>query len=117
MEIKNIFSLDEQKLLRKCSVIPHILRLLNPCYSYCEKCGLPWNWCKEKTVYYSEHSGTFATCDICWNNSTLSELKQYYTNVYNKQCIDIDGTEYKMEHTLEHLLKCVETEYNKTNNV
>jgi hypothetical protein len=94
--------------------IPKLLRFFNPNYSHCRKCGLPWNFCKLKAVNYSENSGTFATCDVCWNNSTLNELKYYYTNVYKKQKTSLYGTKHKMEHTCEHLLKCVELEYNKT---
>ncbi len=101
-----------EKVLRK-SIIPFILRTFNPNYSYCEKCGLPWNYCKEKSVMHSSYGGTFATCDICWDNSSLLELKKYYTNVYNKQRISLYGTGYNMNHTLEHLLVCVEEEYNK----
>lgn len=103
-----------QHVLRMFVIIPRILRFFSPNYSYCEKCGLPWNWCKRKTVKYSEDSGTFATCDVCWNESTLQELKQYYTNVYRKQVRSLYGTDYKIGHTLEHLLKCVEAEYFRT---
>lgn len=102
-----------QKAIRMFAFIPRGLRVINPGYSYCEKCGLPWNWCKSKIVDTSKNSGTFATCDICWNNSTLQQLKQYYTNVYKKQCAGIYGTDYTMGHTLDHLLQCVEDEYNK----
>ena len=105
-----------QKIIRKYAIIPRLLRHFNNHYSYCAKCGLPWNWCKTKAVNYSENAGTFATCNVCWDNSTLDELKQYYTKVYNQQVESIKGTDYKMNHTLEHLLKCVEAEYLKTRN-
>jgi hypothetical protein len=97
-----------------------ILRALNPGYSYCEKCKMPWNHVKSKSVRWSETNATFATCQECWDNSTLEELKEYYTDVYCKQrtslieCNMKRGENYKMEHTLEHLLKCVEKEYFKT---
>ncbi len=91
-----------------------VLRFLNPSYSYCQKCRVPWNYCNSKTVYTSERRGTFATCDICWNNSTLNKLKEYYTIVYKEQEKGHAGSEYKMGHTLEHLLKCVEIEYDRT---
>ena len=96
------------------SVTPIVLRCLNPRYSYCKKCGLPWNWCKSKSVMTSEDSGTFATCDYCWEHSTLAELKQCYTKTYRMQERLLDETQCKMKHTLEHLLKCVEGEYNRT---
>lgn len=95
-------------------VMPRVLRYLNPSYSYCSKCGLPWNWCRSKSVNYNDHSGTFATCDYCWENSTLEELKQYYAETYRMQQRSLIGTKYKIEHTLEHLLKCVEAEHKRT---
>uniref|UniRef100_A0A6M3LP94 Uncharacterized protein n=1 Tax=viral metagenome TaxID=1070528 RepID=A0A6M3LP94_9ZZZZ len=61
----------------------------------------------------SATSGTFATCDICWNNSTLDELKKCYTDVYKMQYESSIRDEYMMNHTLEHLLECVEKEYQK----
>ncbi len=106
-----------QQALRMFVVIPRVLRFFNLNYSYCEKCGLPWNWCKSKSIYYSENSGTFATCDVCWNNSTLPELKQHYTNVYRMQARSLYGTDYKIDHTLEHLLQCVEAEYLRTHGI
>ena len=121
MKIAIRFKPAVQQVLRMFVVIPRVLRFFNPNKTYCEKCGLPWNWCKSKTVKYSEHSGTFATCDVCWNNSTLTELKQYYTNVYRMQVrtaveyhLFYYGTDYKIDHTLEHLLQCVEAEYLRT---
>lgn len=101
----------KKRNLLRTSPIPYILRLLSPGFGYCECCGLPWNFCETKAVYYSETSGTFSTCDVCWNNSTLDELKKYYTNVYNKQKEQIINAGYKMDHTLTHLLDCVTKEY------
>lgn len=98
-------------------IMPRVLRYLNPNYSYCSKCGLPWNWCRSKSVKYNDCSFTFATCDYCWENSTLGELKQYYTETYRMQQRGIIGTEYTMGHTLAHLLKCVEAEYDSTRKV
>jgi len=112
MKILNKLSECNQWIIR--IVMSRVLRYLNPNYSYCSKCGLPWNWCKSKTVMYSETRGTFATCKHCWDNSTLEELKQYYAETYRMQQRSLIGTKYKMEHTLEHLLKCVEAEYERT---
>ena len=86
------------------------LQAANPDLSTCSKCGLPWNCCKHKSVLTSGHEATFATCDVCWDNSTLKELKGYYTEVYKMQEKSIEGTEYSIGHTLEHLLNCVEKE-------
>jgi hypothetical protein len=97
--------------MKRVPPIPEILRFYNPAYSYCEKCGLPWNFCKSKSVRVSEHTSTFATCTVCWENSTLTELQEYYTIVYGKQ--ERSCPERTMPHTLEYLLKCVEDEYLK----
>ena len=96
------------------NIISAVLRFLNPHYSYCEKCKLPWNWCESKTVYTSSHRGTFATCQFCWDNSTLQELQLYYRDVYIRQFNSLRGTGSEMDHTLNHLLNCVEIEYNQT---
>ena len=95
------------KTNKRSPLIVGILRLLSPGYGYCFKCGLPWNHCKSKDVYLSESEGAYATCDVCWNNSTLEELKSYYTESYRQYWLD-GG------HPLKHILKCVEEEYNKT---
>jgi hypothetical protein len=109
--------------LKRSFGIPKLLKLFSYRFGCCEKCGLPWNHCKSKTVWYeysnkySERSGTFATCDFCWNNSTLNELQCHYAAVYTRQKCSLYGTEYKMDHTCEHLLNCVEIEYNKTHKI
>ena len=95
------------KLNKRNPFLIAILRLFSPGYGYCFKCGLPWNHCKSKDVYLSESEGAYATCDVCWNNSTLEELKSYYTESYRQYWLD-GG------HPLKHILKCVEEEYNKT---
>lgn len=99
------------KILRTAP-IPTILRNLHPNFSYCSKCRLPWNCCTSKTVKTTKHNGTFATCDFCWDNSTLKELKECYTKTYNNQKKSLIGTKNNMNHSLKHLLKCVEDEYN-----
>lgn len=104
---------QSDKILRT-SPLPAILRGLYPNFSYCQKCGLPWSCCISKSVKTSDYNGTFATCDICWENSTLNELKEYYEKTYNEQVKSLIDTKHKMNHTLEHLLKCVEKEYNNT---
>ena len=108
---------QSDKILRTAP-LPAILRSLNPKFSYCSKCGLPWNCCTSKTVKTTKSAGTFATCDFCWDNSTLEELKECYTKTYKNQKKSLNefnisgGTKHKMNHTLKHLLKCVEDEYN-----
>jgi hypothetical protein len=97
--------------------IPKLLRIVSHGFSHCEKCGLPWNFCNSKVVFYSKGSGTIATCDVCWNNSTLLDIQMCYATVYTRQKISLYGTPYKMDHTCEQLLKCVEEEYNKTHKI
>lgn len=97
--------------LKRLAIVSKILRMLHPNYSYCEKCGLPWSNCESKTVEYSESSGTFATCQFCWEHSTLDQLKNCYTKVYRKQALSILEYNEKMDHSLEHLLNCVERDY------
>lgn len=99
------------------------LRLENPGYSYCHCCGIPWNLCNSKSVKTSDKSGTFATCQTCWDESSLSELIEYYTACYNDQEISLKnlnfetGSKYEMKHSLVHLLNCVKDEFNKTRKI
>lgn len=86
------------------------LRKANPNYSYCGKCGFPWNHCEARSVMHSKTTGTFATCKQCWENSSIDELKAYYTATYHRQS---SSTPIPMKHTLQHLLKCVEIEKKK----
>lgn len=69
----------------KDRVTAALLRFFNPGYSYCSKCGKPWNHCKPKAIRTSPTRGTFATCQKCWDNSTLDQLKVYYTGTYQLQ--------------------------------
>lgn len=87
------------------------LRDAFPEYSFCKKCGKPWNTVKSKSVLYNKNIGTFATCVDCWNNSTLEELKGYFAVVYHEQAFESFERGLKMNHTLEHLLSCVENEF------
>jgi len=95
------------------------LRFINPGWSYCTACGKPWNYCKNKTVKTSDSSGTFATCDKCWDKLSLEDLKICYTETYRMQVQVMKDAGYEDEknHTLEHLLECVEKEFIKTSNI
>jgi len=99
---------------KRIPFVAAFLAFLNPGFSRCAKCRLPWNHCKPKSVKTSKSNGTFATCDVCWDNSTLEELKSYYEQVYMMQKKQAFLSGYEMNHSLEHLLDCVEKEYNKT---
>ena len=101
--------------IKRFNIVVFFFRLSAIGYGSCEKCGLPWKYCQNKSVPTSYGSGTFATCQYCWDHSSLYELKTYYTNVYHDQSRGIIGTGYTMDHTLQHLLDSVEKEYNKEN--
>ena len=90
-----------------------VLQKLYPSYTYCARCGIPWNHCNAKSVRISPHRGTFATCDRCWNESTLHELKYYYTSVHKEQYKGVPSDKIYSLESLEHLLSCVEKEYYK----
>jgi len=108
--MKNYSVFDKIKRIKPISII---LSLLSPGFGKCEKCGLTWNFCNYKVVNYSDSGGTFATCDYCWDHSTLEQLKIYYTKTYNKQRISCDAHIYTMDHSLKELLDAVENEYFK----
>lgn len=101
-----------EKLIR-VKPLPFLFRLISPGYSSCEKCGLPWNVCDSKTVYYNPTSGTFPTCDYCFEHSTLEQLKGYYTKTYNNQNKSALEYGYQLNHTLNDLLDALEKEYYK----
>ena len=100
--------LENKELLDFTAVL---LQEIFPHLSYCECCGLPWNACISKSVKTIGSRSTFATCDRCWDKSTLKELKQYYTNVYYKQVNQTNLLQDKMGYSLDYLLLCVEKEY------
>ena len=97
--------------LKRLKVITYFLRLASPYFGRCAKCGLPWSHCETKSVPYSQGSGTFATCQYCWDHSSLEELKSYYSMVYSEQYRQ--SGKHGMSHTREHLLNCVEEEYDE----
>lgn len=84
-------------------------------YSTCEICGLPWSVCKSKDIALSDSLGTFAVCEHCWNKATLLEVLEAHTKTYVWQCQGLnkkDGENFMKESPLEHVLQCVEVEYN-----
>lgn len=99
--------------IKRIKPISSVLSLISPGYSRCEKCGLTWNFCEHKVVKYSNTNGTFATCDYCWDHSTLEQLKMYYTRAYRMQERSSLSCGYNMDHTLQELLDAVEKEYYK----
>jgi hypothetical protein len=91
------------------SVRSLVERCAAPSYSTCEKCGRPWKFVKEYTIWYNDRFGTFAVCEECWNNSTLAELKEYYTDVYKDQL----RQDMPDDHYVE-LMDSVESEFKRT---
>jgi len=78
--------------------------MISPGYTNCSICGLPWKYCKEKSIWTS-HSGYFATCQYCWDHSDLSELKKVYKLNHGKY--------WRENHnSLSDILIAVEKEYN-----
>jgi len=96
--------------IKRTFPIPQILRLINPDYSYCGICGLPWNHCKTKDVRVSARNSVFATCSYCWEHSELYEIKIAYIDVYRKWQ-EMDATP---KYSLGYLLRQVEVEYIRT---
>lgn len=88
---------------------------LYPTNSTCEMCGLPWSVCTPKAVALDDSVGMFAVCKHCWDKATLLEVLEAHTKTYVSQCQTVcdkprDG--YMKEYPLEHVLQCVEKEYN-----
>lgn len=108
--MKNYSVFDKIKRIKPIS---SILSLISPGFSKCEKCGLTWNFCNSKSVYYSINGSTFATCDYCWDHSTIEQLKIYYTRVYRMQERSSLSYGFKMDHSLKEMLDAVEEEYYK----
>ena len=65
----------------KISVL--FFRFISPGYSRCELCGLPWKYCKDKSIYPEGiGSGFFATCQYCWDNSDLERINKAYKDSF-----------------------------------
>jgi len=95
--------------IKRYKIVSLFFRLISPGYSYCYICGLPWNHCKEKTVWYNLHCGYFATCEYCWNNNGIDVIKDAY-NRYHKDNLK---QQLLIEYDFKHLMDCVKKEYNK----
>jgi hypothetical protein len=58
-------------------LIPKLVRVFNPGYSYCKHCGLPWNIVNPKDVNFTENRGFFIVCTDCWEKCSIEKLKTY----------------------------------------
>lgn len=103
-----------EKTLSEKRALGIVSQMENPNRSYCKRCWYVWSAnCSGRIVKTREDSGTFAVCLDCWKESSLEELKVYFTFTYLAQLKSIYyEPEYKIKHTLEHLLECVEKEKN-----
>lgn len=89
-----------EKTLSEKRSLGVISQMEKPNLSYCKRCWNVWSTnCSGRTVMTSESSGTFAVCKDCWKESSLEELKVYFTITYLAQLKSIYDTEYKMKHT------------------
>jgi len=95
--------------IKRYKIISLFFRLINPSYSYCYICGLPWNHCKEKTVWYNLHGGYFATCEYCWNHNGIDVIK----DAYNRYNMDNLKQQLLIEYDFNYLMDCVKKEYDK----
>ena len=71
-------------------IIGAISRVFSPSYSTCDRCGRPWNVCKEYTVMIDRNRGCFALCTDCYPEATVEERKHYYTNLICSWGVDKD---------------------------
>ena len=101
--------------IKRIQPIPLLLNMFSPGYSKCGKCGLSWKYCEDKSIPIGKGTFIFATCDYCWDRSSLDELKIYYTKLYNRQVSDSLGLNSNLRYTLRYglneLLLAVEKEY------
>jgi hypothetical protein len=51
-------------------------------FSTCNRCGLPWPECKNKSIKSGPTSGVFAMCTYCWNVSDLEERLHHFKTLW-----------------------------------
>lgn len=103
-----------KKINKRNPLIKFFLRLFNQNRSTCTVCGLPYNHCTIKSIDINESDGLFATCDYCWNKTSLDRLKTIYTNLYIKVKHESLKIDTKLSYTLPDVIYAVENEYYKT---
>lgn len=83
-----------------------MLQAANRGYSTCYKCGLPWNECKpQKAIMYSTHSGVFAMCKYCWDNSDVDERVHHFRSLYLEQKNRWGHIDYNFSVVEQEILK------------
>ena len=96
---------------KRLKVISFIIRLINPGFSTCGVCGLPWNFCKHKTVDYNDNTGYFATCQYCWDNSPIDIIEDVYEQMYRNH--KLTSINHNIGYNPNIMMSKVKEEYNK----
>lgn len=82
--------------------------------STCGKCNLPWSVCRpDHAITLGNGFGVFAMCQHCWEDSTLEEIKVYYSLVFKLHQLEYAKIDRECEWTLEQWMQCVEKDYNE----
>jgi len=86
--------------IKRFKIFVFFLKIIAHNYGCCGICGLPWKFCKEKSVWY-DTSGYFATCNYCWDNSDLKQIKTAYRKAQknNWNLVNI----YELQEVVEKL--------------
>jgi len=58
-------------------------RALSPGFSYCHRCGRTWNKVEGHTTNYTESSGMFPLCEICWGELKPKARLPYYRTLFD----------------------------------
>ena len=102
---------------KRLKVISFIIRLINPGFSTCSVCGLPWNFSKHKTVDYNDNTGYFATCQYCWDNSPIDVIEKSYLEMHMMHRQESLKYNYGINYDFKVLLEKMRHEYNKDVNL
>lgn len=57
------------------SLRARLARLISPGWSWCDRCGMPWNLAKEHSIPSAPGRGAFPCCKKCWPIMTKSERR------------------------------------------
>lgn len=67
--------------LRK--IIGMVSKLLYPGFGACGHCGRRWPAVEKKHyTQYTNHSGCFPLCQMCWEDLTIEQRLPHYLNLY-----------------------------------
>lgn len=81
---------ERLKRLRRLPYVAKMYRAMNPTYSTCLICGLPWNKCGEHhTITMREctddhcSEGFFPVCEFCWQHAGLPAILTAVRRLHN----------------------------------